>query len=145
MLLAKAAKLPYALDYEQWTTDLTAAIGELIPSTITRILQTQSGNDNLSTHRAVAQAVQAECNMRLSIRPAQSGARRGAFMTAAVAGHDGSDQSNSQNERPRAKAGRAVDGKRSRTGTFGGCWGCGQKGYLLESCFFVDLKKRLEE
>jgi hypothetical protein len=110
MLLAEAAKLPHALDYEQWTTDLTAAIGELIPSTITRILQTQSGNDNLTTHRAVAQAVQAECSMRLSIRPAQSGARRGAFMTAAVAGHDGSDQSNSQNERPRAKAGGAVDG-----------------------------------
>jgi hypothetical protein len=66
-------------------------------------------------------------------------------MTAAVARHDGSDQSNSQNERPRAKAGGAVDGKRSRTGTFGGCWGCGQKGHPLEGCFFVDPKKRSEE
>jgi hypothetical protein len=56
MLQAEAAGLPHALDYEQWTSDLTAAIGDLIPSTITRILQTQSGKDDLTTHRAVAQA-----------------------------------------------------------------------------------------
>jgi hypothetical protein len=56
MLQAEAAGLPHALDYEQWTSDPTAAIADLIPSTITRILQTQSGKDDLTTNRAVAQA-----------------------------------------------------------------------------------------
>lgn len=144
MLQAEAAGLPHALDYEQWTSDLTGAVGELIPSTITRILQTQSGNDNLTTHRAVAQAIQSECSLRLSVRPAQSGARRGAFVSVADDGSDGSGQPTDQTERPRAKAGGS-ESKRQRTGTIGGCWGCGQRGHTLEGCFFANPKKRLQE
>jgi hypothetical protein len=77
------------------------------------------------------------------MRPAQSGARRGAFVTVSDAESEGSGPSRDQHERPRAKAG-VNENKRSRTGTFGGCWGCGQRGHTLGGCFFMDPKKRSE-
>ncbi|KIV98664.1 uncharacterized protein PV09_09546 [Verruconis gallopava] len=145
MLQAEAVDLPHALDYEQWSSDLLAAVGDLVPSTVTRILQTTAGNGDLKTYRDVVQAIQSEYSIRHSVRPAQSGARRGAFVSvAAEAESEGPDQSKDLPSRPQTKAG-GNETKRHRSGTVGGCWGCGLKGHTLEGCFFAEPKKRSEE
>ena len=56
---------------------------------------------------------------------------------------EGSGPPYSQHERPRTKT-EGNENKRSRAGTYGGCWGCGQRGHTLEGCFFADPKKRSE-
>jgi predicted nucleic acid-binding Zn ribbon protein len=144
MVYGEAVELAYVTDYFHWTKDLSIAIGSTIPSTMSQILETQEGDGKLTSYRDVAKRIQSEWSMQHGVRPAQMGARRGAFAMAPTV--PDSERSGQSDEQAGSNEDYTVDrrdrDKRTRTGTVGGCWGCNMKGHGLKDCYFAVPERR---